>query len=168
MTVSGDSVTEANISNLLSSTTYSIQVAAVNSAGTGPYSDTYTIDTVGKEVFAKLSCFLHYTYSYYFVFFLFVASALSVSVTTTSTTSLALSWTLDNNVTATDYTISYSNTNTDCFTDSDDITGIATSEAMYNLTDLQEGTEYSITITALLSDGETAEDSLTATTMAAG
>ena len=37
--VSGGSVTEATISSLMPSTTYSIQVAAVNSAGTGVYSD---------------------------------------------------------------------------------------------------------------------------------
>ena len=36
MNVSGTSVT---ISSLMSSTTYSIQMAAVNSAGTGVYSD---------------------------------------------------------------------------------------------------------------------------------
>ena len=40
MSVSGGSVTEATISSLMPSTTYSIQVAAVNSAGIGPYSDT--------------------------------------------------------------------------------------------------------------------------------
>ena len=40
MSVSGGSVTEATISNLISSTTHSIQVAAVNSAGTGVHSDT--------------------------------------------------------------------------------------------------------------------------------
>ena len=40
MSVSGGSVTEATISNLMSSTTYSIHVAAMNSAGTGVYSDT--------------------------------------------------------------------------------------------------------------------------------
>ena len=41
MSVSGDSVTEATISSLMSSTTYYIQVAAVNSVGIGPgvYSD---------------------------------------------------------------------------------------------------------------------------------
>ena len=33
---------------------------------------------------------------------------------------------------------------------------------------LEEGTEYSITVTATLSGGGTGEDSLTATTMAAG
>ena len=39
MSVSGDSVTKATISSLMLSTTYSIQVAAENSAGTGVYSD---------------------------------------------------------------------------------------------------------------------------------
>ena len=39
MSVSGGSVTEATISSLMSSITYFIQVAAVNSAGTGVYSD---------------------------------------------------------------------------------------------------------------------------------
>ena len=39
MSVSGASVTEATISSLMSSTTYSIQVAAVNSAGTGDFSN---------------------------------------------------------------------------------------------------------------------------------
>ena len=38
MSVSGGSATEATISSLMSSTTYSIQVAAVNSAGIGLYS----------------------------------------------------------------------------------------------------------------------------------
>ena len=93
------------------------------------------------------------------------AGVLSVSVDSTSTTSLTISWTLHDSVTATSYTISYSNTNTQCFTESyDDITG---SETMYTLSELQEGAEYSITVTAILSDGETG-DSLIATTMAAG
>ena len=39
MSVSGGSVTEAAISSLISSTTYSIRVAAVNSAGTGEFSN---------------------------------------------------------------------------------------------------------------------------------
>ena len=39
ISVSGSSVTEATISSLMSSTTYSIQVAAVNSAGTGDFSN---------------------------------------------------------------------------------------------------------------------------------
>ena len=69
-------------------------------------------------------------------------------------------------MTATSYTVSYSNTNTQCFTDSDDITDIAANGTTYTVTGLQEDTEYSITVTAMLSDGSTGEDSLTATTMA--
>ena len=53
MSVSGDSVTEATISSLMSSTNYSIQVAAVNSIDIGVYSDAITMDTVGEEIFAK-------------------------------------------------------------------------------------------------------------------
>ena len=45
MSVSRGSVTEATISSLMSSTTYSIQVAAVNSAGTGVYSDLLFVQT---------------------------------------------------------------------------------------------------------------------------
>ena len=39
MSVSGGSVTETTISGLTPSTTYSIEVAAVNSVGIGVYSD---------------------------------------------------------------------------------------------------------------------------------
>ena len=100
---------------------------------------------------------------------------ISVDVTFDSTSittdSLTISWTvteLPDGVTATKYTISYSNT--DCPTDIyDDITGISDSETMYTLTDLEEGTEYSITVTAILSDdGGTASDTITATTMSVG
>ena len=69
-------------------------------------------------------------------------------------------------MTATGYTISYSNTNnTDCFTDSR--SGITTSGTSYTLTGLEEGTQYSITVTATLTGGRT-EDTTTATTRTAG
>ena len=90
-------------------------------------------------------------------------------VDSTSTTSLTISWTLADDVTVTEYTISYSNTN--CLNDTiyDDITGISDSETMYTLDDLEEGTKYSITVTAILSDdGGTAQETVTATTMSVG
>ena len=80
---------------------------------------------------------------------------------------MTVMWEFDNTVST--YSISYSNTNnTQCFTDSNDISDISASETMYNLTGLQEATEYSITVTAILSDGETARGSLTATTLPDG
>ena len=95
-----------------------------------------------------------------------LADTLSLSFDSSSTTvtSLTISWTLADDVTATEYTIS--NSNTDCPTDTyPDITAVPGSETMYTLTGLEEGTEYSITVTATLSGGA---NSLTATTMAAG
>ena len=126
-----------------------------------------------KKKFTKYYICFCSQYSCYATFFIFslynyIASALFMSIESMTTAFLTISWTLDDSVTATSYTISYSNTNTDCFTDSDDITGIAASETMYTLTGLQEGTEYSITVTVILSDGETEEDSLTVTTGTAG
>ena len=85
-------------------------------------------------------------------------------------TSMLVKWELlSTSKTLSTYSISYSNTNnTQCFNDSNDISDISGSETMYNLTGLQEATEYSITVTAILSDGGTTADSLTATTLPDG
>ena len=66
------------------------------------------------------------------------------------------------------YTISYSNTNTECFDSPQGFEAIHVSETMCTLTDLQEGTEYSITVTALVMNEVIAQDSLTASTIANG
>ena len=50
LTVNGATVNEATISGLMSSTTYSIQVAAVNDAGTGVYSDPIIEETDGRRL----------------------------------------------------------------------------------------------------------------------
>ena len=92
-----------------------------------------------------------------------------LSLDASSTTSLTISWTLVDGVTATDYTISYSNTNnTDCFTDSSTVIPASESDTTYTLNDLKKGTEYAITVTATLSGGGTGEDSLIATTRTVG
>ena len=48
LTVSGDAMTNVTISGLDSSTIYEIEVAAVNSAGAGVYSNSTTQMTTGK------------------------------------------------------------------------------------------------------------------------
>ena len=50
MNVTGANVTEATLSNLTASTTYSVQVAAVNSAGTGVFSNSQSAMTLGKKM----------------------------------------------------------------------------------------------------------------------
>ena len=78
-------------------------------------------------------------------------------------------WDLEDDLTPNAFAISYYNTSNDCFTVSSTISDIASSEKMYTLTGLEEGTEYSITLTATLTGGEgTLQDTITATTMVAG
>ena len=67
MSVSGGSVTEATISGLTPSTTYSIEVAAVNSAGIGEYSAAIHNLTEGTYVHYVMhlyheicNCILHF------------------------------------------------------------------------------------------------------------
>ena len=91
---------------------------------------------------------------------------LTTTATSPQATSLAVSWTPERTLTANGYTISYSNTNDGCFTDSR--SGITTRMKSYVLTGLEEGTEYSITVTATLTGGRTEEDTITASTRTAG
>ena len=93
---------------------------------------------------------------------------LSISSTTTS---LTISWALVEGVTATSYSISYSATDTDCIPGSNTIPPIPGSETMYILPGLEEGTEYSITVTATITEedgGGTQQYTIIETTMAAG
>ena len=158
--VTGGDSTEAALTGLTLSTTYTVQVAAVNSVGTGVYSDPLTLETNGKHRTITFVSILHLSCST-------LSKALSVSVGTISTTHITLSWRLVEGLTASSYTISYSNTNTDCFSLSyDDITTIVGRNTL-TLNGLEEGTEYSITVTASLSDIGTEEESVMTTTLSA-
>ena len=54
MNITGADVTDATIFNLMLSTNYSIQFAAVNNAGTGVFSSATIIKTVEQSRFIKL------------------------------------------------------------------------------------------------------------------
>ena len=75
----------------------------------------------------------------------------------TNTTTVTITWTLGTETTASSYNISYTNTN--CFIITDTITGVNGSQ--YTLTGLEEGTEYSITLTASVVVEGRAGDALT-------
>ena len=83
-------------------------------------------------------------------------------------TSVNISWTVADGVSVTGYSLSYSNTDTSCFSDSDTVSGIADTATQYTLRNLQEFTEYTITVTAMLSGGGTGQVSVTTTTLPAG
>ena len=93
---------------------------------------------------------------------------LSVSVISSTTKSLTISLALEEGVTATSYSISYSAIDTDCIPGSITIPPIAGSETMHTLPGLEEGTEYSITVTATLTEGGSQQDVVEGTTLAAG
>ena len=86
----------------------------------------------------------------------------------TSSTSLVVSWRMERGNSVEGYNISFSSTAGQCVSDSDNVTGIGGNDTSYNITGLEEGTEYAITVTALLVGGVTDEASVTATTPATG
>ena len=49
LSISGDSTTDITISGLNCGATYSVEVAAVNSAGTGVYSNVHSVITEGTQ-----------------------------------------------------------------------------------------------------------------------
>ena len=151
--VNDGSAREATLSGLNPSTEYTVSLQAVNSA----------IETPGESVWFPLT--------YYHTMFSSPDGLSVQSVISSTTKSLTISWALEEGITATSYSISYSATDTDCFTDSNTmIPPIPGSETMYTLTlpGLEEGTGYSITVTATLTGGGSQEDMAVASTVAAG
>ena len=101
-----------------------------------------------------------YSFSFYY------ADILTLSLESSTATSLTISWMVDDDWTATGYNISYSNTDTVCFTDSNTFSGLSGDETMRTMSSLQEGTDYSITVHATL-NGELRDFQTRATTNSA-
>ena len=77
-----------------------------------------------------------------------------MAISATESRALIISWTVtDQDVTVENLTLDYQN-NTACFNsnESDVSFSIDGNETMFNITGLEEATEYSITVTAILSD----------------
>ena len=96
----------ATVTGLNSSTQYTVEVAAVNSAGTGPFGS-IAVQTQGECG----CCLCKRNKSLTALSSSLLQVVLSVSVNSLSTTSLSFSWGLEQSLTATSYAISYSPTN---------------------------------------------------------
>ena len=93
-----------------------------------------------------------------------LTGGVSIAVNPNGTTSITVSWMVISSITTSGYIISYCNIdNTRCFTTSN-TTSIAGSLSSYIIEDLQEATQYSITVSIL---GRSDQDTAEATTMAA-
>ena len=90
-----------------------------------------------------------------------------MQVSSVTATSVNISWTVADGVTVTDYSLFYSNTDTLCFSDSGTVS-IDGSATQHTLRNLQEYTEYNITVTGMIILGEPQQVSVIATTMSAG
>ena len=85
-----------------------------------------------------------------------------------STNSIIISLILAGGVSVNSYNISYNNSYTDCIDNYMHNVINNVTKTGHTLTDLKPGTEYSITVRAILSDGITAVEKITTTTIAAG
>ena len=97
--------------------------------------------------------------------YIHVADALSVMAMSLSPISLTISWILTDAVIVESYTISYSSMGCISNVNSANIAGSMT---MYTLTGLEEGTEYTITVTAMLTGGSTGAYTERVTTVTIG
>ena len=161
--VSGGSVTETTISNLTPSTTYNIQVAAVNDADTGDYSNTISIMTSGIMYHRQ------YRWIKIHIFYLIVNAPVLTAGTTTATT-ITISWTNDDPM-LTSYVVMWVRDTSLMCTGTSHMgsTTITDGSTSYDITELEEDSTYSITVTASNSAGSSAvSNTVTAITMEAG
>ena len=183
MSVSGGSVT---ISELTPSTTYSIEVAAVNYVGTGTYSTILHIQGIIIHVlcsqvfwrsmlphhvvfFTSQVCLTNYAILLLLSLIYFHAVLVPVlSVSSTTVTSISLSWTSTGSVV--DYEVMWQrDTSGECPDMGGGSTTITDSSTSYDIMGLEEDSNYTITVTATdTADSSAVSDAVSAITMDAG
>ena len=165
--VSGGSVTETTISNLTPSTTYNIRGAAVNDAGTGPFSNSISIMTLG---IMDHNIIMQYLYMDCDTYHLLLVEAPVLTAGTTTATTITISWTSVGSE-GVSYEIMWErDTSLKCTGFSDmGSTTITDGSTSYDITELEEDSTYSITVTTSNSAGSSAvSNTVTAMTMEAG
>ena len=154
-------IVRVSLTGLTPSTSYSIQVAAVNEEGdVGLYSVPVTKQT---SKFSATFDALSMVYSYFTLIYT-VPVQTSVTVGTTTATSISLSWTSAGSE-VDSYEVMW--TSDECPDDIDE--GSATiTETSYIIEGLREGTRYTITVSATSSVGTSPSDSVTGETQELG
>ena len=168
--VSGGATTEATISGLETAAYFSIEVAAVNSAGTGVYSAPLTALNSGE-------LFRHHTNIHFIAMFIsirvfinaiFTVGAPEVTVSSTTATTISLSWTSAGSVVDSYEVMWERNTSGECPNENNGSTTITDGSTSYTITGLEEDSSYTITVTATNAVGSAVSDPITGMTGEAG
>ena len=161
--VSGGTTTEATLSGLQPATNYEMEVAAVNSAGTGVYSDPLSILTS-----SELNVYLVFTIILSGNTFFFPVHTPVVTVNSMAATSISLSWTSAGSVVDSYEVMWERDTSGECPDEDEGSATIADGSISYNITELEEDSNYTITVTATNAAGSAVSDPVTGVTGEAG
>ena len=172
VSVSGGGATQTTISGLTPSTTYSIEVAAVNSAGTGMYSDAVADLTLGIVYYiitGQISAYTHVS-NHCFVFFHAVQSPVVSLASPAEAFTVSLSWTSAGSV-VDSYEVMWqrdTSASGDCPDEDEGSMLVPGGSTSYTITGLAGVSSYSITVTATNAAGSAASEPLTVMTTGAG
>ena len=162
MSVMGGVTTETIITGLMPSTTYSIEVAAVNTINTGVYSNPLSVITEGKGFFQMIKTLIIHSLTPA------VVAPVVMSVGRTTPTTIPLSWMSAGSV-VDNYEVMWERDTSGKCPGVDEgsatITGGSTS---YTISGLEEDSSYTITVTATNAAGSAVSVPVTAMTGEAG
>ena len=150
------------ISELTSSTTYTIEVAAVNSAGTGDYSTPRDVLTLGKHISAGDDT--KYVSTLYFP----PVQTPMAAVNSTTATNISLSWTSAGSVVDSYEVVWERDTSGECPDEDEGSATITDGSTSYTITGLEGDSSYTITVTATNAAGSAASEPVTGMTGEAG